>query len=92
MSLNSNLVKSLLQKFSSSKEAKPVPQFVKNALNLVVPTVLFNLLSPGNLLTIPPTKMRLLFSGMTSRTAIAVHTVVFALVYSFLRTKYSNLY
>ncbi len=92
MSLNFNSVKTMLQKFMAGNKAKPVPQFAKNVLNVLVPSILFNLLSPGNLLTIPPKKMRLLFSGLTSRTAIAVHTVVFALVYSFLRTKYANLY
>lgn len=82
----------VFSKFTSSKKKRFVPGFVKSILNVLVPAILFNVLSPGNILTLPPKDMKVLFSGMTSRAAIAVHTVVFALVYSLLRVKYSEFY
>lgn len=61
-------------------------------LNVVVPVVLFVLLSPGLLLTLPPLSRGVLTSGQTSTTAILVHGVVFALVYSFLRRTFPQYY
>ena len=61
-------------------------------LNVVVPVVLFVLLSPGLLLTIPPLSRGLLTSGQTSVMAVLVHAVVFALVYSFLRRTFPQYY
>jgi hypothetical protein len=61
-------------------------------LNIVVPVILFVLLSPGVLLTIPPLSRGLLMSGQTSTTAVIVHAVVFALVYSFLRSTFPKYY
>ncbi len=61
-------------------------------LNVVVPVILFVLLSPGLLLTIPPLSRGLWMSGQTSMMAIIVHAVVFALVYSFLRRTFPQYY
>ena len=57
--------------------------------DLVVPAVLFLLLSPGVLVTIPPGAI---MSGTTSTTAVAVHTVVFALVFGLLRSSFPQYY
>jgi hypothetical protein len=59
--------------------------------DLVVPAILFLLLSPGILLSIPP-KGGLFMSKQTSLPSIAVHTVVFALVFSILRQKFPVYY
>ena len=60
--------------------------------DLVVPTVLFLLLSPGMLLTIPPGKAGLFMSGQTSIESILTHTIVFAIVFAFLRKTFPRFY
>mgnify|MGYP003349387870 FL=1 len=60
--------------------------------DLIVPAVLFVLLTPGILLTIPPSSRGVLMSGQSSVTAVGVHTLVFALVFSFLRGQFPNYY
>lgn len=57
--------------------------------DLIVPAVLFLLLSPGVLVTIPPGAI---MSGTTSVPAVLVHTVVFALVFGFLRSSFPQYY
>jgi hypothetical protein len=60
--------------------------------DLVVPAVLFVLLSPGILLTIPPGPGGLIASGETSVSSVAVHTIVFALVFATLRKVFAKVY
>lgn len=60
--------------------------------NIIVPVILFVLLSPGVLLTIPPLSKGLFMSGQTSVTSVLVHAVVFALVYMFLRKTFPQYY
>jgi hypothetical protein len=60
--------------------------------DLVVPTVLFMLLSPGMLLTIPPSSGGVFVSGQTSVTAVVVHSLVFAIVFAFLRKTFPQYY
>lgn len=48
---------------------------------LVLAAVLFFVLSPGVLLTLPPVGNKIFMSGKTSVTAAAVHAVVFAVVF-----------
>ena len=60
--------------------------------DLFVPAVLFVLLSPGMLLTIPPGSRGVFMSRQSSVTAVGVHTLVFALVFSFLRGQFPNYY
>jgi len=43
-------------------------------------TLLFILLSPGFLLTIPPVGKSILMSGQTSLTSICVHAIIFAAI------------
>ena len=50
-----------------------------------LPTLLFVLLSPGVLLTLPPKGKGIYMTGQTSLVAVAVHAVVFALAFTYLR-------
>jgi hypothetical protein len=52
---------------------------------LLVATLLFVLLSPGVLLTLPPIGGKLFMSGKTSLIAVAVHAVVFYVLLSMRR-------
>jgi hypothetical protein len=60
--------------------------------DLIVPTVLFVLLTPGVLLTIPPGSGRLFMSGQTSPMAVGVHTLVFAVLFATLRSTFPKYY
>jgi hypothetical protein len=57
--------------------------------DLIVPAVLFILLSPGMLLTIPPGSF---MSGTTSVPAVGVHTIVFVLLFALLRKQFPQAY
>ena len=57
--------------------------------DLLVTTTLFMALSPGMLLTIPPGEV---MSGKTSRPAILVHAVVFAIIFAILRKQFPQFY
>ncbi len=48
--------------------------------HLIVLFVLFILLSPGMVLTLPPVGKKIFFSGLTSKTAVIVHAVVFVVL------------
>ncbi len=50
-----------------------------------LPTLLFVVLSPGVLLTLPPLGKGIWMSRQTSLMAVAVHAVVFALAFNYLR-------
>ena len=60
--------------------------------DLIVPAVLFILLTPGVLLTLPPGSKGIIRSGQSSLVAVGVHTLVFALVFSLMRTKFAKYY
>lgn len=47
---------------------------------LIIPAILFFILSPGVLLTLPPCSKGIFMSGQTSILAAAVHAVVFVIV------------
>jgi hypothetical protein len=57
--------------------------------DLIVPAVLFMLLSPGVLVTIPPGLFR---SGTTGPVPVVVHTFVFALAFAALRSTFPQYY
>ena len=57
--------------------------------DIIVPTVLFILLSPGILLTLPSKQIA---SRQTNLTAVLIHTVVFAVVFAFLRKTFPKYY
>lgn len=50
-----------------------------------LPTLLFVLLSPGVLLTLPPKGKGVWMSGQTSLVAVLVHAVVFMVAFNYLR-------
>ena len=58
--------------------------------DLVVPALLFVLLSPGMLLQLPDTTN--LMTGRTSIQSVLVHALVFALVFAFLRSRFPQFY
>lgn len=60
--------------------------------DLIVTTVLFILLSPGILLTIPPGTKGVWASGQTSLNAAIIHAVVFAVVFALLRKQFPQYY
>jgi Protein of unknown function (DUF3339) len=60
--------------------------------DLIVPAVLFVLLTPGVLLTLPPGSKGIWMSGQSSLVSVGVHTLVFALVFSMLRKNFASYY
>jgi len=60
--------------------------------DLIVPAVLFILLSPGLLLTIPPGSGGIFMSGQTSIVAVVTHAIVFALIFALLRNTFKSVY
>ena len=60
--------------------------------DLLVPTILFVILSPGVLLSIPPGPGGVVMSGETGITQIFVHAIVFAIVFAFLRSTFPKVY
>lgn len=60
--------------------------------DILVPLVLFMILTPGVLLTIPPGSRGLFMSGQTSTAAVAVHTLVYAVVFALLRKQFPQYY
>lgn len=61
--------------------------------DLVVPAILFILLSPGMLLNIPPLAGgKFWMTKQTTLPSIAVHTLVFAVVYAVLRAQFPSVY
>ena len=71
--------------------AKFVLKVTLTQADLVMPALLFVLLTPGLVLTLPP-KGALFFSGKSSPAAVGVHTLVFALVFAFMRKRFSAYY
>jgi len=66
---------------------------MKKPANILVPALLFLLLSPGMLVTLPPGPSgKLFFSGETSKASVFVHTLLFAALYCVLRTKFATFY
>jgi len=57
---------------------------------MLVAVVLFILLTPGLLLTLPPVGKKIFMSGKTSMTAILVHAVVFYFAYGYLSKMYEG--
>ena len=58
--------------------------------DLVVPAILFILLSPGMLLQLPDSTK--LMTGKTSPQSVFVHTLVFAIVFALLRVQFPQFY
>ena len=69
--------------------AKYVVKVSLTKADLMVPALLFVLLSPGMLVTIPPGSF---LSGVTGRLPVAVHTFVFAVLFATLRSVFPQYY
>lgn len=69
-----------VQRTSCPYRAKP--SVLSNLKFIVIPTILFFLLSPGLLLTIPPRDMgeSYFHTGQTSTTAVCVHGLIYFLL------------
>jgi hypothetical protein len=72
--------------------AKFVLKISLTMTDLIVPAVLFVMLTPGVLLTLPPMNGGVFMSGQTSPVAVGAHTLVFALVFAFLRGQFPQYY
>jgi uncharacterized membrane protein YwzB len=71
--------------------AKFVLKITLSQADLVVPALLFVLLTPGVVLTLPP-RGALFFSGKSSPVAVGAHTLVFALVFAYMRSQFPAYY
>ena len=60
--------------------------------DLIVPAVLFFILSPGLLLTLPPGTNGVFRSGQTSVASVVTHAIVFALIFALLRKQFPSVY
>lgn len=60
--------------------------------DMIVPAILFVALTPGILLTLPPGSAGVFRSGQTSGSAVAVHTLVYAIVFATLRSVFPEYY
>jgi hypothetical protein len=87
-SQSSVLFHSLVFVMAYSAIAKAMGMSLTKA-DLIVPTALFILLSPGIVLSLPSTSI---MSGKTSWAGIAVHTLVFAVVFAILRKTFPKAY
>ena len=71
---------------------KFVFKFTLTVADLIVPAVLFVLLTPGVILTLPPSGGPVLFSGRTGIVQVLVHTVVFTITFASLRGIFPQFY
>jgi len=78
------MVFSLIYKLITKQMGIPIVK-----MDIIVPAVLFILLSPGLLLSLPSTKLA---SGQTSPTSVLIHAFVFAVVFAFLRKQFPKYY
>lgn len=69
--------------------AKFILKYSLTPADLIVPAILFIVLSPGVLVTIPPGLWR---SGTTGPLPVVVHTFVFALLFATLRATFPKYY
>ena len=67
-------------------------KFTMTPADLIVPALLFVLLTPGVLLTLPPNGGPIFFSGQTGIVPVLVHTLVFSIVWASLRGFFPQFY
>ncbi len=67
-------------------------KIVLTPADLIVTAVLFAILSPGMLLTLPPGSNGVFMSGQTGVAPVFLHTLVFALVFALLRKQFPAVY
>lgn len=88
-SLMTTLIHAVVLSLAYFVIAKYVVKVTLTQADLVVPALLFVLLSPGILVTIPPGSFR---SGVTGPVPVAVHTFVFAVLFATLRASFPQYY
>ena len=71
---------------------KFVFKFTLTPADLIVPALLFVLLTPGVILTLPPNGGSIFFSGKTGLVPIMVHTLVFSIVWASTRGFFPQFY
>lgn len=71
---------------------KFVFKFTLTPADLIVPALLFILLTPGVILTLPPNGGPVFFSGQTGIAQVLVHTVVFSITFASLRGIFPQFY
>jgi len=91
-SRESVLTRALIFMLAYRVMASKVFGLVLTTADIIVPTILFILLSPGMLLTIPQMSKGLFLSGQTNATAIVTHTLVFAIVFALARKTFPQYY
>jgi len=74
------------------KLAASAAGIVLNQTELVVPTILFILLNPGILFTVPPSSGGIWHSGQTNATAVLTQALLFAIVFAFIRKTFPLYY
>ena len=67
-------------------------KFTMTPADLIVPALLFILLTPGVILTLPPNGGPVFFSGQTGIVQVLVHTVVFSITFASLRGIFPQFY
>lgn len=67
-------------------------KFTLTPADLIVPALLFVLLTPGVILSLPPDGGSVFFSGKTGIVPILVHTLVFSIVWASLRGFFPQFY
>ena len=67
-------------------------KFTLTPADLIVPALLFVLLTPGVILTLPADGGSVFFSGQTGIVPILVHTVVFSILFASLRGVFPQYY
>ena len=67
-------------------------KIVLTPTDLIVTAVLFAVLSPGMLLSLPPGSNGVFMSGQTSVASVFLHTLVYALVFALLRKQFPSAY
>ena len=71
---------------------KFVFKFTMTLADLIVPAILFILLTPGVVLTLPPNGGAVFLSGRTGVVQVLVHTVVFTITFASLRGIFPQFY
>jgi len=67
-------------------------KFTLTPADLIVPALLFILLTPGVILTLPPIDGSVFFSGKTGLVPVMVHTVIFSILFASLRGVFPQYY
>jgi len=67
-------------------------KFTMTPADLIVPALLFVILTPGVFLTLPPDGGPIFFSGHTGLVPILVHTLVFSIVWASTRGFFPKVY